>query len=81
MTPLETFIEEKTMRKTLGVAALMLALCCPTLAGEIPTPPAPQPTGGEMQNGYMSNGIMQNESPDSLTQTVLELLAVLPSLL
>jgi hypothetical protein len=76
------------MRKTLGVAALMLAFCCPTLAGEIPNPPAPtppqsasaiqEPTGGETLNGEMSTppGVLE-----SLTQTVLELLAVLPSLL
>jgi hypothetical protein len=31
------------MRKTLGIAALMLALHCSVLAGEIPNPPAPQP--------------------------------------
>ena len=75
------------MRKTLGVAALMLALCCPTLAGEMPTPPAPppqpatavqeptdadqEPTGGEIPNGVS----------DILAQTALDLLALLPSLL
>ena len=31
------------MRKTLCIAALLLAFCCSTLAGEIPNPPAPQP--------------------------------------
>ena len=32
------------MRKRLGVAALMLAFCCPALAGEIHIPPvAPYP--------------------------------------
>ena len=50
------------MRKILGVAVLMLALCCPALAGEMPTPPAPAPppqgstvesptTGGVTLNG------------------------------
>lgn len=58
------------MRKTLGVAALMLAFCCPTLAGEIPTPPAPQPQANTVQE----------PTTDSLTQMVLDLLAVLPSL-
>ena len=70
------------MRKILGVAALMLAFSCPALAGEIPnpplvageipTPPAPQPT---------AFGIMPNDVLDSLTQTALDLLALLPSLL
>lgn len=31
------------MQKTLRVAALMLALCCPVYAGEIGCPPAPPP--------------------------------------
>ena len=58
------------MRKTLGIAALMLAFCCPTLAGEIPTPPAPQP----------QTNTVQEPTTDSLAQIVLDLLAVLPSL-
>jgi hypothetical protein len=70
------------MRKILGVAALMLAFCCPALAGEMPTPPVPQqpqgmtaeePTGGEMPNLPVVS--------DSLTQIALDLLAALPSLL
>lgn len=31
------------MRKALRVSALLLALSCPALAGEIHIPPAPQP--------------------------------------
>ncbi len=58
------------MRKTISVAALLLALTCPAYAGDMqndsPKPPA--------------NGIMQNDEPESLTQTVLDLLAALPSL-
>lgn len=69
------------MRKTLTTGLLLLAFSCPALAGEMHTPPAPtssqantsqEPTGGEMPNGYMPNGI-----DDSLTQVVLDLLAVL----
>jgi hypothetical protein len=68
------------MRKTLTTAALLLALSYPALAGEMPTPPAPQPpnvtaqepTGGEMGTPGVSG---------SLTQIVLDLLAALPSLL
>ena len=64
------------MRKTLAVAALMLAFCCPALAGEIPNPPAsklageiPTPPAPQPQDGT-----------DGLTQTVLDLLAALPFL-
>jgi hypothetical protein len=59
------------MRKTLGIAALILAFYCPALAGEIPNPPAPQPQANTVQE----------PTPDSLTQTILALLAALPSLL
>lgn len=68
------------MRKTLAIAALMLAFCCPALAGEIPNPPAPQPQTNTVQ-GPTAAGDIQNDSADSLTQTVLDLLALLPSLL
>jgi hypothetical protein len=77
------------MRKTLGVSLLVLLLTGSASAGEMPfgspTPPPSQPinavqeptdaaqdtTGGEIPNG----------AADSLTQTVLDLLTVLPSLL
>ena len=64
------------MRKTLTAGLLLLAFSCPALAGEMHTPPAPtspqantsqEPTGGEMPNGI----------DDSLTQVVLDLLAIL----
>lgn len=73
------------MRKTLTTVALLLALSCTAFGGEMSTPPAPastpataaqEPTGGEMQNGYIPNGVAE-----SLTQTALDLLALLPSLL
>ena len=63
------------MRKTLGVSLLVLLLTCSANAGIMPNlepappPPAPaaqEPTGGEIPN---------------LTQTVLDLLSALPSLL
>lgn len=73
------------MRKTLGTATLMLAFCYPTLAGEIPNPPAPQPTPARATqaptNEPTFNGDTQNDISKSLTQIALELLAVLPSLL
>lgn len=67
------------MRKTLGIAALMLALCCPTLAGEIPNPPAPQPrnmTASEPATKEDTTGAI-----DALTQIALDVFALLPSLL
>jgi hypothetical protein len=77
------------MRKTLTTAALLLALCCVSFAGEMHTPGAPapppeptptsavqEPTGGETLNGEISTPGVS----DSLTEVALELLAVLPSL-
>ncbi|HZI17019.1 MAG TPA: hypothetical protein VEY09_00340 [Pyrinomonadaceae bacterium] len=75
------------MRKTLMTAALLLALSCPALAGEIGTPgvtaPPPQPARivQEPTDAASAGGIMQNDAPDSLTQTLLDLLALLPALL
>lgn len=72
------------MRKTLGIAVFMLALCCPALAGEIHIPPvAPDPpqanTAQEPTGDETANGDMQNDATDSLTQIALELLtSVLP---
>jgi hypothetical protein len=67
------------MRKTLTTAALLLAFSCPALAGEMPTPPAPQPLNVTAQEPT-ADGWIQNGAADSLTQTVLDLLAALPSL-
>ena len=83
------------MRKILGVAALMLAICCPTLAGEIPNPPAPQPqsssapgptTGDESATQDEADTPAAPDSfpetlPDSFVETLFDLLAVLPTLL
>ncbi|HEX7316499.1 MAG TPA: hypothetical protein VF297_21530 [Pyrinomonadaceae bacterium] len=81
------------MRKTLGICLLVLLLTGSAVAGEIPNEsPAPlpaqpttatqQPTGGVIPNDRPAlNGIMPNLAPDSLTQTALDLLAVLSSLL
>jgi len=83
----------KAMRKTLGICLLVLLLTNSASAGIIPNlPPAPppsqpatathEPTGGEIQNSQPTfNGEIPNLTPDSLTQTALDLLAVLSSLL
>jgi hypothetical protein len=72
------------MRNTLMTAALLLALSRPAFAGEMHTPPAPVPlqantvqepeTQATIEDG--TQGTFQN----SVTQTALELLGVLPSL-
>ena len=76
------------MRKTLGIVVLLLAICCPTLAGEIPNPPAPHPRGitapepptdDEPPTG--DKEVDTPTVPDSLAETLLDLLAVLPTLL
>ena len=81
------------MRKTLGICLLVLLLTGSANAGlipnESPAPPptqpataAQEPTGGDIQNGQPAlNGEIPNEAPDSMTQTALDLLAALSSLL
>ena len=82
------------MRKTLTTAALLLALSCPALAGEMhtpgsPTPPPPptsavqEPTDDATPDGETpAPGVTSTPgASDILTQTALDLLALLPSLL
>ncbi|HWS89298.1 MAG TPA: hypothetical protein VN282_20155 [Pyrinomonadaceae bacterium] len=73
------------MRKTLTTVALLLALSCTALGGEIHIPPAPAPPQAsatqETAYGVTLNGEIPNDAPVSLTQIALELLTVLPSLL
>lgn len=63
------------MRKTLVTAALLLAFCCPALAGEmgIPGAPAPPPTPASAAQEPTTDG----EMPNDVTQIVLDLLAAL----
>jgi hypothetical protein len=67
------------MRKTLSITVLMLAFCCPALAGEIPNPPAPKPQGITV-NEPATNDEDTIIAADTLTQIALDMLAVLPSL-
>lgn len=67
------------MRKTISVAALLLALTCPAYAGDIQNDihkpqanTAQEPTGGEAANGEI-----QNDVTGSLMQTALDMLALL----
>jgi hypothetical protein len=67
------------MRKTLGVAALMLALCCPALAGEVHIPPAPQPTPASATQAPTTTDEDTHGATDTLTQIVLTVLvSILP---
>lgn len=70
------------MRKTLGVSLLVLLLTGSAVAGEIPNgspvPPPSQTTNAEQDP---AGGEIPNGATATLTQTVLDLLAVLPSLL
>jgi hypothetical protein len=78
------------MRKTLGVSLLVLLLTGTTGAGVIPNmPPTPPPSSAQTSAAQeptataqetTTDGEMPNPAPDTLTQTVLDLLAVLPSL-
>jgi hypothetical protein len=69
------------MRKTLGVSLLVLLLTGSASAGIMPNgSPAPPPEPTSAAQDPALDGIMPNDSEDSLTQTVLDLLAALPSL-
>jgi hypothetical protein len=75
------------MRKILGISLLVLLLTGSTVAGEMPNlspAPPPQPVSAvqEPTDDAMLDGIMHTPSVSgSLTQTALDLLALLPSLL
>jgi hypothetical protein len=68
------------MRKTLGIAALMLAFCCPALAGEIPNPPAPQPQGMTVEAPVTTDEDAIGAT-ESLTQIALDVALSVLSLL
>jgi hypothetical protein len=67
------------MRKTLSASVLLLALCYPAFAGDMPTPPVPEPTKAVQEP--TGDGIIHGNNTDSLTEIALDILAVLPSLL
>jgi hypothetical protein len=78
------------MRKTLGICLLVLLLTGSAIAGEMqngsPAPPPSQPATATQEPTDTAQeptapGEMLNGAPDSLTQTALDLLAALSSLL
>jgi hypothetical protein len=60
------------MLKTLTMTALLLAFCCPAFAGEMLTPPAPQPPSVAAQEPLTTDE--DAGAADTLTQAVLTLL-------
>jgi hypothetical protein len=74
------------MRKTVSVAALLLALVCSAHAGEMqneaPKPPPQAATAiQEPTDGGTANSETPEGTADILTQIVSDVFAVLPSLL
>lgn len=75
------------MRKTLRASILVLALCCPTFAGEIPCPtivPKPEPISAaqeptidsEIQNPQTTDGYVQNGAAAAFLEIVVSLLTL-----
>jgi hypothetical protein len=74
------------MRKTISVAALLLALTYPAYAGDIQNdkpapPPQPATAAQEPTDGGTATGETPTGTADILTQFVSDVFAVLPSLL
>ena len=68
------------MRKTISVAALLLALTCPTYAGEIPNVTPAPPQLSDTAQEPITDGDMPNVSADRLTEIALDLFAALSPL-
>jgi len=67
------------MRKTLRTFALLLALCAPALAGDIPNPSTTQPPPPSKEQS--AAGEIQNGAMDSLAETVLSVIESVLALL
>lgn len=69
------------MRNTLSIAVLVLAFCCPVSAGVIHNPP-PEPTPLS-ESAVLMTADAETAAPgvsDSLTEIIVDLLAILPAL-
>ncbi len=69
------------MRKTISVAALLLALTCPVLAGDMPNVSPAPPQASDTSLTPTADGEIQYDATDGLTEMASDLLAVLSSLL
>jgi hypothetical protein len=69
------------MRKILRATLLVLALCAPAFAGDIPMPPAPVlPQNNAVAGEPEAGGDVLNAQADDLTETVLSVIESLVSL-
>lgn len=66
------------MRKTISIAALLLALTCTAQAGDMQND-SPKPQANTVQEPTV-NGEIQNDAADRLTEIALDLLAALSPL-
>ena len=64
------------MPKILRALVIVLALCVPAFAGEIPMPPAPQPAPSVDQPAEEppADGDTRTEEPGDLTETLLSVI-------
>lgn len=63
------------MRKSFRASILMLALCAPAFAGDIPMPPAPQPPPSNMTAEEPTiDDVTQTGEADGFTETLLSVL-------
>jgi hypothetical protein len=70
------------MRKTLRASILVLALCVPAFAGDIPMPPAPQPPPSSMTAAnQVTDGETLTAESNSITETVLSVITSVVALL
>jgi hypothetical protein len=69
------------MRKTISAFALLLALVCSARAGEIQNGVASPDPSTDTTQEQPTGGEVQNDSDDDITQVVLDVISVLPSLL
>lgn len=69
------------MRKILRASVLVLALCAPAFAGDIPMPPLPQPPlSNVVAEEKDAGGGVPEVQADSLTETVLSVIESLVAL-
>jgi hypothetical protein len=70
------------MRKTLRASVLVLALCAPAFAGDIPMPPAPEPPPPSVTAAnQVTGGETLTTESNSLTETVLSVITSVVALL
>jgi hypothetical protein len=59
------------MRKILRASVLVLAICAPAFAGDIPMPPAPEPPQPNLTQMQEAGGDILTAQDNSLTETLL----------